>query len=146
VSLSARQLAKLRGIGRLSNELKLRHEARRAAISTQRDYVVTLQRKLEQLPRARDAANRENTSREQREAAISRYDQEEKQLRNEILSARGELDHLQEQLAQITQVSAPLRELIDRVLIAGNLSRRDAGVAFGDDSYVSRAEDAVEVG
>lgn len=145
MSLSTRQLAKLRQLGRLSNELGLRHEARRAAIATQRAYLVTLQHKLEQLPKARAAALREGVPREQQEAAAARCDQEEKRVRQEIQSARGELEHLQEQLRQITRVSAPNRELIERLLVRGNLSRHDAGIAFGDgDTNVGK--DTLEVG
>ncbi|MEX0733312.1 MAG: hypothetical protein WDZ66_03970 [Steroidobacteraceae bacterium] len=146
MNLSPSQLAKLRAVGRSCNELELRHAARRAAISTQRDYIATLQHRLEQLPRARDAANREQTSNEQREASVSRFDQEEKRLRNELSSAQGEIAHLREHLAQITAVSAPLRELRDRLLQYARLSRRDAGIGFGDDAPSSRIDDVVEVG
>ena len=146
MSLSARQLAKLRQLGRFSNELALRHAARRAAIATQHEYLQTLNRKLEQVSPARDAAVRDAATREQRETVGPRYDQEETRLSQEILSARGELEHLQEQLSRITQLSAPLRELVERALVHGNLTRRDAGVAFGDDSDRARAEDTVEVG
>jgi len=138
VSLSPRQLAKVRELGRTSNELELRHEARRAAIATQRDYLATLNRKLEQLPRIRNAAVRDAATPEQHDAALDRHRQEETRLRDEILSARGELEQLQDQLSQITQVSAPLRELIGRVLQGANLSRHEAGVAFGDDGRGAR--------
>ncbi|MCP5328565.1 MAG: hypothetical protein R3E75_08160 [Steroidobacteraceae bacterium] len=134
MSLSPRQLAKIRELGRTCNELELRHEARRAAISTQRDYLATLNRKLEQLPRTRDAAIRDATTPEQHDAAVSRQRKEEDRLREEILTARAELEQLQDQLSAITQISAPRRELLDRLLKSFNLSRHDAGVAFGDDS------------
>lgn len=146
MSLSARQLAKLRELGRASNELELRHEARRAAIATQREYLVTLNRKLEQLPRARDAALRDATTPELQDAVVRRHAQDEKRLREEILTARAEFEQLQEQLSQITQVSAPLRELVDRVLQTANLSRHEAGVAFGDDDRRPRENITLGVG
>lgn len=144
MKLSPGQLAKLRQLGRTSNELELRHDARRAAIATQRDYMASLSRRLEQLPRARDAATRDAATPELQEATVRRYRAEEDRLRDEILSARGELEQLQDQLSQITQVSAPLRELIGRVLQGANLSRHEAGVAFGDDGRGAR--DTISLG
>lgn len=138
MSLSARQLAKLRELGRTSNELELRHDARRAAIATQHDYLATLNRKLDQLPRARIAALRDTTTETAHDGVDARFRQEEAKLRDEILTARAELEQLREQLSQITLVSAPLRELIDRILQRANLSRHDAGVAFGNDDWRPR--------
>ena len=146
MSLSARQLAKLRELGRTSNELELRHEARRAAIATQRDYLVTLNRKLEQLPRTRDAGLRAATTPERHDEIERRYRQDDERLRDEILTARAEFEQLQEQLSQITQVSAPLRDLIDRILQSANLSRHDAGVAFGDEDRGPRDTISLGVG
>lgn len=144
MSLSARQLAKLRELARTSNELELRHDARRAAIATQRDYIATLSRKLDQLPRARNAALFDTTTDAAHDSVDARFRQEEARLRDEILTARAELEQLQDQLSQITQVSAPLRELIDRILRSANLSRHDSGVAFGDDDL--RPRDGITLG
>lgn len=134
MKLSSRQLAKLRELGRTSNELELRHQARVAATHTQRDYLQSLKRRLEELPRVQDAAMRDTRSVVEQEAVASKFGQSESELREEILTARGEFEQLQEQLSQITMVSAPLRDLIDRVLRSANLSRQAAGLAFGDDS------------
>lgn len=144
MSLSARQLAKLRELARTSNELELRHDARRAAIATQRDYIATLNRKLDQLPRARNALLRNTTTEAAHDIVEAQFRQDEAKLRDEILTARAEFEQLQDQLSQITQVSAPLRDLIERILQSSNLSRHEAGVAFGDDEW--RPRESITVG
>jgi beta-phosphoglucomutase-like phosphatase (HAD superfamily) len=138
VSLTSRQLAKLRELGRQSNELELRHEARRAAFHTQRDYLAALKRKLETLPRSLAAAHSEATSVQEHDALDARQRQTERSLREEILAAQGELEQLQAQLSLITNISGPLRELVDQVLRRANLTRQAAGIAFGDDRPGSR--------
>ena len=79
-------------------------------------------------------------------AGVDDGGQDDERLRDEILTARAEFEQLQEQLSQITQVSAPLRDLIDRVLQSANLSRHEAGVAFGDEDRGPRDTISLGVG
>lgn len=133
LSLSSRQLAKLRELARVSNELQLRHAARREAFHTQREYLVTLNRQLEDLDKRHGAAINDARTPEQSDAIWAKHEQSTRRLQEQIRGARGELEQLQEQLSQLTATSAPLRELVGRVLSHAGLTRREAGVAFGDD-------------
>ena len=73
MSMTARQLSKLRALGRASNELELRHQARVAATHTQREYLQTLKRRLEELPQVRDAALREVRTVAEQDAIAARF-------------------------------------------------------------------------
>lgn len=126
-----RQLAKLRTLGRAANELELRHTARRDAIAAQREYVLQLKRQIEHQQRTRDAALVDVRSTERSTAIEAEHNAEIARLEREIETARAELDTLHESLAAITAVSAPLRDLIERVLRAVNLDRARAGIDFG---------------
>lgn len=134
MNLTHRQLAQLRLIGRQAYELELRHAARRAARTTQVDYIRTLQRRLEQLPRDREAHLSEAPTGAQHEALRKRFDADAARVAGELDAARVELEQLQTQLAEITAASSPQRELISRILVSANLTAADAGIDFGEDS------------
>lgn len=134
MNLSHRQPAKLRELGRQAHELERRHDARRAARTTQLDYIRTLQQRAQRLPREREVRLAAATSEAQHDALRKRIDADAKRIEGDLIAARAELEHLQGQLAEITAATSPLRELIGRILAAANLHPADAGIDFGDDS------------
>lgn len=133
MNLSHRQLAKLRELGRQGYELELRGDARRAARMTQVDYIATLRRQQERLPRDRDVQLRAAETDAQHAGLRKRFDADEKRITGELETAQKELEQLHAQIAEITAFSSPLREVIDRVLSAAHLHAADAGLNFGAD-------------
>lgn len=134
MKLSPKQLAKLRGLARAQNELEKRHESRRAQMSGQRDYLKVLKAQLLELPLYRDAELRGiPKSRADGTEIVRRHDTEAVRIKGEIAAADAEMEGMRAQLAEITAVSAPLHELVDRVLRYANLDRAGAGINFGAD-------------
>lgn len=135
MNLSARQKATLREVGRIANELALRHDARRAARVTQLDYIGTLQKQAEHLPRTRDAHLAAAATEAQYEVLRERFDADAQRIAAELSDARTELEQLQEQLGEITRTIGPLHELISRILSTANLTHAGAGLDFGADAH-----------
>lgn len=134
MNLSHRQLAKLRELGRQSYELELRGDARRAARMTQIDYIATLKRQRERLPRDRDARLSAADSATQHDTLHKRFETDAKRIDGELVAAQAELDQLRVQLSEIVAISAPLRTVVDRVLRVAGLHSADVGINFGADS------------
>lgn len=138
MKLTSGQLAKLRQLGRASNELDQRHAARRAAIQAQRDYLLELRRQRQHADGLLTAIARASRSGADHDHASARHAAEVERVDAEVEHARVELEQLQGQLGEITEVNAPLRELLDRICRHANVSRREAGIAFDDDRDAPR--------
>lgn len=128
--LSPRQLAKLRALGRIENELQLRNDARRAAISASVEYKRTLQRQLEKLPSLRERELQTPSSAGDADRIDAKYAQEERRLRTEIDAAGVELRQIQSGHSGISAILASTTELIERLLRYANLDRVSAGLNF----------------
>lgn len=138
MALRPGQLAKLRSLARMQHELELRNDSRQDALRASREYLSGMKSRLADLTNRRDLELRTEYRGDGALAVEAKYSAQIDALRADIAAAQEEHEQLQRELTELVQVSAPMRQLIDRVLQSQNMKRGDAGINFDSaDDYRS---------